>query len=347
MNLFKRALSGFLALAVTAGAVFTCDIKAAAEEDFYTVTKNADNGTFGITITVSDGPMIDLCSTRLDEHIVTAEYVCENKTYSFALDYIKRYPYPVICIDEQLHDHVRYSDLACSWDTAYDDYGNAFYSTMTFTALTDEHIKELKTCKSINLSCCQAKGQRFPLETVTLSASSTDDGKNTAEKKNISSLTFPSISDKVYTGRAFTPHFTLTDGDYTLEKNKDYTVTYKNNKKVGIASIIFKGKGDYEGSKTINFNIEPKRPVLKASKKSDTKVKLSWKSVTGADKFEIYYSVNGKKAKKYTTVSGSKTSVTLTKLDFKKNDYRFYICAYAKDGSKKIYSDLSNTVTVK
>ena len=46
---------------------------------------------------------------------------------------------------------------------------------------------------------------------------------------------------------------------YVTEKlvlNKDYTLSYKNNTKVGQASVTVKGKGNYTGSYTINFTVE-------------------------------------------------------------------------------------------
>lgn len=59
---------------------------------------------------------------------------------------------------------------------------------------------------------------------------------------------------------------TLADSDYTvtiadgkttkeLKKDTDFTVTYRNNDKVGTATLVLNGKGSYVGSKTITFKI--------------------------------------------------------------------------------------------
>jgi hypothetical protein len=39
---------------------------------------------------------------------------------------------------------------------------------------------------------------------------------------------------------------------------KDFSVTYKNNVKVGMAELTIHGKGDYKGQKSVTFNIARK-----------------------------------------------------------------------------------------
>ena len=170
-----------------------------------------------------------------------------------------------------------------------------------------------------------------------------DDNKS----KDISSLTISKPANKTYTGKNRKAAVTIKDGNYTLKSGTDYTLTYKNCKNIGTASVTIKGKGKYTGSKTLTYKIVPKKTTLKAAKKSDTKVKLSWAAVNGAEKYQIYYSTNGGKYKKLTTVSGSKTSATLSKLDFEKNDYKFKIRSYKTVDGKKYYSSYSKAVTIK
>ncbi len=170
---------------------------------------------------------------------------------------------------------------------------------------------------------------------------------SSASKKNISALNI-SVGEKYgYTGKNVKASVTVKDGSKTLKKGTDYTLTYKNCKEVGTASVTIKGKGNYTGSKTLTYKIVPKKTTLKAAKKSDSKVKLSWTAVKGAEKYQIYYSTDGKTYKKLATASGSKTSVTLSGLDFKKNDYKFKIRSYGTNDGKKYYSSFSKVVTVK
>lgn len=51
------------------------------------------------------------------------------------------------------------------------------------------------------------------------------------------------------------PAVTVTMDGKILSAGKDYKVTYKNNKKIGAASIIITGKGNYTGKKVVNYAI--------------------------------------------------------------------------------------------
>ena len=170
---------------------------------------------------------------------------------------------------------------------------------------------------------------------------------SSSSKKNISSLKISAGEKYGYTGKNVKASVTVKDGNKTLKKGTDYTLSYKNCKEIGTASVTIKGKGDYTGTKTLTYKIVPKKTTLKAAKKSDSKVKLSWTAAKGAEKYQIYYSTDGKTYKKLATASGSKTSVTLSGLDFKKYDYKFKIRSYGTNDGKKYYSSFSKVVTVK
>lgn len=62
-----------------------------------------------------------------------------------------------------------------------------------------------------------------------------------------------------YTGKKIKPNIKVTVNGHTLKKGTDYTLTYKNNIKVGKASIVIKGKGNYKGSRTVYFKIVKKK----------------------------------------------------------------------------------------
>lgn len=80
-----------------------------------------------------------------------------------------------------------------------------------------------------------------------------------AIKKNIAKLKFSKVKKRVtYTGKAIKPRVSVKKGKTVLKRNKHYTVTYKKNRNVGLASIVIKGKGAYAGSKTIHFRILPR-----------------------------------------------------------------------------------------
>ncbi len=173
-----------------------------------------------------------------------------------------------------------------------------------------------------------------------------DKTEPSSKNSDISSAKFSKISNKNYTGKARKPEVTVKDGDKTLKEGTDYTLSYKNNKKIGTATVTVTGKGNWTGTKELTFKIVPPKTTLKASK-SGEKIKLSWKAAKGAEKYQIYYSANGGKYKRLATVSGSKTSYSTSKLDFKKNTYKFKIRSYAESGGKKYYSSYSKAVALK
>ncbi len=59
----------------------------------------------------------------------------------------------------------------------------------------------------------------------------------------------------VYDGKAKTPSVTVTLSGETLVPDKDYTVSYSNNINIGTATVTVTGKGDYTGSKKVDFTI--------------------------------------------------------------------------------------------
>lgn len=70
------------------------------------------------------------------------------------------------------------------------------------------------------------------------------------------------VEKAYYTGKPITLNLELYDHDQKLVLNKDYSLSYKNNTKVGQATITIKGKGNYGGRKTISFTIEKKALAL-------------------------------------------------------------------------------------
>lgn len=73
--------------------------------------------------------------------------------------------------------------------------------------------------------------------------------------KQIEEVKVLPINNQIYTGEALTPDVIVKDGDSTLIKDKDYTVTYQDNTDVGTAIVEVIGKGNYQGRKSISFRI--------------------------------------------------------------------------------------------
>ncbi len=65
------------------------------------------------------------------------------------------------------------------------------------------------------------------------------------------------VSEYTYDGQDKTPKFTIKNGNYTLQKEIDYTVSYNNNINAGEATITATGKGNYKGTLSKKFVIKP------------------------------------------------------------------------------------------
>lgn len=82
----------------------------------------------------------------------------------------------------------------------------------------------------------------------TITAASIKDAKITLSKTSYN-----------YDGKAKKPTVTVKLGNKKLVKDKDYTITYKNNKNIGTATVTIKGKGNYTGTLTQTFTIKAKK----------------------------------------------------------------------------------------
>ena len=82
--------------------------------------------------------------------------------------------------------------------------------------------------------------------------------------RNVTTLKYSNINNYIYSGKAITPKPTITHNGVRMVNGKDYTLEYKNNTNVGIATVTVVGKGNYTGRKQITFKIL-KRSITTAS----------------------------------------------------------------------------------
>ena len=173
------------------------------------------------------------------------------------------------------------------------------------------------------------------------------DTQSSASKTDISKLEFYKLDNEEYTGKKICPDPSIYDNNELLEEKTDYTLSYKNNIKLGTGTVVVKGCGNYTGTKTLKFNIVLKKCSLSAKKNSNSKATLSWKKSPGAVSYEIYYAVGNSSFKKLASVSGTALSKTITNLDLKNNSYKFRVRACAKNSAgKNVYSSWSRTVAL-
>ena len=170
---------------------------------------------------------------------------------------------------------------------------------------------------------------------------------NIAPKKlDISSATVNSIGSKTYTGASIKPSVTVTLNNKTLKLNKDYTVSYSNNKNIGTAKILIKGIGEYEGEKTVTFNIiPPKVTNLKSSKRTYNSITLSWDKIDNVTGYKVYrYDVKTESYKLIKTISdASTTSYTNSKLT-SATKYLYKVRSYKIVNNKTHNGDYSSSL---
>lgn len=163
-------------------------------------------------------------------------------------------------------------------------------------------------------------------------------------KKAISETSISGIKNKAYTGKAISQSVTIKDGSTTLKKDKDYTISYKNNKSIGIASMVIKGKGDYTGSIDKTFKITPQKVTLfslKLKSKDKNTAVLSWKKVSEATGYIIYCKAGNGSYKKVKTITKNTTlSYTVKNLE-EGNTYSYKVRAYKKVDKTNYYSSYS------
>ena len=129
--------------------------------------------------------------------------------------------------------------------------------------------------------------------------------------KNIKDTQIKLKSKKVYTGKKIKPIIIIKDVNTKLQKNIDYKLTYKNNKKIGKAKVIIEGIGNYTGTVRKTFKIVPgKSNIKKISKYNKGKISLKAKKLKYKVKYEFFYST--KKKGKYKKLGISKRAILKT-----------------------------------
>lgn len=206
------------------------------------------------------------------------------------------------------------------------------------------------SCGESYTETIKAKGHSFGKWTTTKNATYTVTGTQTRicakcgakETKAIAKLktttiakcTFSTLKPATYTGKAIAPKITVKNGKTTLKSGTHYTVSYKNNTKIGKATVTIKGveKSGYSGTKTLTFNIlSGVTKSLKATQ-STSAIKLTWSKVAGATGYRVYRH-DGKKWVKLADTKN--TTYTVSKLKAGTN-YKYAVKAYTTVG-KTVY----------
>ena len=157
-----------------------------------------------------------------------------------------------------------------------------------------------------------------------------------------------------YNGKVQKPSVTVKDSKGKALKNgTDYTVSYpKGMKNVGKYTVKVTLKGNYSGSKSMTYNINPKGTSVSKVTAAKKGFKVTWKKqATQTTGYQVQYSTSSKfKSAKTVTISKNKTtSKSVGKLSAKKKYYvrvRTYKTVKIGGKSVKLYSGWSKAKSV-
>ena len=149
------------------------------------------------------------------------------------------------------------------------------------------------------------------------------------------------VSDQVYTGKALNPAVKVVLNKKTLKKGTDYTVTYKNNKAIGTATVTVTGKGNYTGKAKATFKINPQKVTGLKLTAGKGLISVSWKksAAGGVTGYQLQYALKKSfsGAKKATVPKAATVKRTLKNLE-KGKTYYVRIRAYKKIGKTTYWS---------
>ena len=157
-----------------------------------------------------------------------------------------------------------------------------------------------------------------------------------------------------YNGKVQKPSVTVKDSKgKTLKNGTDYKISYpKGMKNVGKYTVKVTLKGNYSGTKSLTYNINPKGTSVSKVKAAKKGFKVTWKKqATQTTGYQVQYSTSSKfkKAKTVTISKNKTTSKSVSKLSAKKKYYvrvRTYKTVKVNGKNVKLYSGWSKAKSV-
>ena len=190
--------------------------------------------------------------------------------------------------------------------------------------------------------------QGYTLHTCSVCGNSYKTYKAKLTRTSIAKAAVTGISNKTYTGKSIAPAPVVKLGTKTLKKGTDYTVTYKNNKNVGKATVTITGKGAYTGTITKTFKIYPKATsITKLTSPKKKQLKATFKKVSGVTGYQVVYSTSKKFTKATTKTATVKTTSKTVKSLKKGKTYYVKVRTFKTVGGVKYYGAYSAVKKIK
>jgi len=242
-----------------------------------------------------------------------------------------------------------YNDLQIRWNQEVNVTG---YEVYLYNLLQNEYVRLGTTAGNSCMIYNLLEGTQY---SIKVRAYKTIDGKNycgeysgvltetTNIRSDISKYSISGIKNRTYTGNNITQSITIKNGNKTLNNGVDYSVSYLNNKNIGISTVIITGKGNYKGTITKTFIITPKKVTeLKAKNQEKDRITLSWSKQTGAKAYKLY-TYNYKKEKWEYVGKTTKNTYTIKKLKTA-TTYKYRVRAYMEVGNTQYYGSYSSSI---
>lgn len=203
---------------------------------------------------------------------------------------------------------------------------------LKFTAVTKSGINLAKDISLSRISLAQnyVDGKVVPIQiTYKFTYKGAGGGSFTRTFYRLNGMTsIAPIEAQGYTGKAIKPAVKITKGSTTLKSGKDYTVSYKNNVKIGTATVTIKGEGDFFGTATQTFKIVKNIAKAKVSGISNKtyngslitqtpKVVLGGKTLKNGTDYTLSYKNNVKVGTATVTITGKGSYKGTIKKTFK------------------------------
>lgn len=149
-----------------------------------------------------------------------------------------------------------------------------------------------------------------------------------------------------YTGMKLKPAVIVKTRTGEPIEKKFYSVSYRNNKKVGKAKVTIKFKKDYSGKKVLSFKIYPRATEIIGSTEDSKGLTVRWRKRSEASGYQLQYSTDatfGSNVKKL-KISGSKVTSKKIKGLAGNKKYYFRIRTY-KGSSHSAWSSVEDITT--